>query len=315
MRTLAIWAAALIMIGSLVPIASGQQAGKDKTVPRQRSPRPDFDRRSEQGQAAQKLQSQIEELQAAHQKLVTELRAIHAAALKEKAAKTAALVEKLINDRQRALQEDVHRLELQQQRLLQSVGENGAQRNDVKLQPRPAPDFALSSFEGKVVKLADYRDSIVVLEWLNTDCPFVQYHYDKAGTMIELAKKYKDKNVVWLAINSTNQTTPEANREFAKKHNLPYPILDDRSGTVGRLYGAITTPHLFIIHKGVVVYDGAIDNAPNGTPIDGGTKINYVDKALSELTSGQPVSTPKTQSYGCSVKYASQIPAEPKTKN
>jgi len=90
----------------------------------------------------------------------------------------------------------------------------------------------------------------------------VQYHYEKASTMTELAKKYKDKNVVWFAVNSTNPTTPEANREFAKKYKLPYPILDDRSGTVGRLYGAITTPHLFIVNKdGVVVYDGAIDNA------------------------------------------------------
>jgi peroxiredoxin len=75
--------------------------------------------------------------------------------------------------------------------------------------------------------------------------------------MTALARKYKDKDVVWLAINSTNQTTPEANRAFAKKHKLPYPILDDRSGKVGRLFGAITTPHMFIIDKtGVVVYAG-----------------------------------------------------------
>jgi hypothetical protein len=61
---------------------------------------------------------------------------------------------------------------------------------------------------------------------------------------------------------------------------------------------------MFIINKdGIVVYDGAIDNAPNGKTIDGSDKVNYVDKALSELTSGQPVSTPKTPSYGCSVKY------------
>ncbi len=116
--------------------------------------------------------------------------------------------------------------------------------------------------------------------------------------------KYKDKNVVWLAVNSTNQATPEANRDFASKHKLPYPILDDRSGRVGRSYGAITTPHIIIVSKdGFVAYDGAIDNAPNGKTIDGGDKVNYVDKALSELTTGQPVSTPKTQSYGCSVKY------------
>jgi hypothetical protein len=69
----------------------------------------------------------------------------------------------------------------------------------------------------------------------------------------------------------------------------------------------MTTPHIFIISKdGVVVYDGAIDNAPNGQTVGGGEKVNYVDKALSELVSGQPVSTPKTQPYGCSVKYPTQ---------
>jgi peroxiredoxin len=315
MRTLTISAAALMMILSLAPVTLGQETTKDKTVGRERAPRPDFDRRAEQGQAAQRLQAQIDALKTAHESLVTELRAIHAAAVKEKAANTAALVEKLISDQQQALQQNVRRLEQEHQRLLAAAKESTGQSDAVTPQARRAPDFELSSFEGKPVKLSDYKDSIVVLEWLNTDCPFVQYHYDKAGTMVDLAQKYKDKNVVWLAINSTNQTTVEANREFARKHKLPYPILDDRSGKVGRLYGAITTPHLFIIDKGVVVYDGAIDNAPNGTPIDGGEKVNYVDKALSELTSGQPVSTAKTQSYGCTVKYPSQIPAGQKTKN
>ncbi|OHB62810.1 MAG: hypothetical protein A2Y77_12280 [Planctomycetes bacterium RBG_13_62_9] len=170
---------------------------------------------------------------------------------------------------------------------------------------RRAPDFELSSFDGRAVKLSDYKDTIVVLEWFNLECPFVLHHYEKAGTMTALAKKYRDKNVVWLAINSTSHTTLEANRDFVKKHKLAYPILDDRSGKVGRLYGAITTPHMFVIDKtGTVVYDGAIDNAPLGKVTGGGEKIAYVDKALAELTSGKPVTTPKTQSYGCSVKYS-----------
>jgi len=75
-----------------------------------------------------------------------------------------------------------------------------------------------------------------VLEWLNFECPFVKHHYDNANTMVELAKKYKSKNVVWLAINSTSNTNPAANNEFARKHKLPYPILDDRSGKVARLW-------------------------------------------------------------------------------
>ncbi|OHB64886.1 MAG: hypothetical protein A2Y77_14405, partial [Planctomycetes bacterium RBG_13_62_9] len=170
---------------------------------------------------------------------------------------------------------------------------------------RPAADFALNSFDGKTVKLADYQGKIVVLEWLNTECPFSRYHHETVQTMTDLAAKYKDKGVVWLGINSTSHTTPEVNRDFAQKQKVTYPILDDRSGVVGRKYGARTTPHMFVIDKdGNIAYDGAIDNAPLGKQEPGSGKLNYVDKALTELLAGQQVSVSTTPSYGCTVKYA-----------
>jgi len=123
--------------------------------------------------------------------------------------------------------------------------------------------------------------------------------------MVTLAGKYKEKNVVWLAINSTNQATSQENMDYAKEHGIAYPILDDRAGTVGRAYGAKTTPHMFVIDtKGNIAYDGAIDNAPMGKTTE--VMVNYVDKALEELTSGKSVSIPTTKPYGCSVKYAQQ---------
>ncbi|MHC4482792.1 MAG: redoxin domain-containing protein, partial [Planctomycetota bacterium] len=110
--------------------------------------------------------------------------------------------------------------------------------------------------------------------------------------------------VVWLAVNSTNHTTVKQNKDWAAKHKLPYPILDDRPGAVGRAYGATNTPHMYIIStEGNIVYEGAIDNSPNGKTPDGEKMINYVDKALAELTAGKAVSTAKTKPYGCSVKY------------
>jgi len=122
---------------------------------------------------------------------------------------------------------------------------------------------------------------------------------------VELANKYRVKNVVWLAINSTNHTTPQQNKDFAAKHSLPYSILDDRPGNVGKAYGATNTPHMYIIDKkGNIVYEGAIDNSPSGKIPEGEKLTNYVDKALAELMSGQAVSVPKTNAYGCSVKYA-----------
>ncbi|MHC4572786.1 MAG: redoxin domain-containing protein [Planctomycetota bacterium] len=166
-----------------------------------------------------------------------------------------------------------------------------------------APAFTLTTFDRKTISLSDYNGKIVVLEWFNDECPFVRYHYEKANTMVQVAKKYADKNVVWLAINSTSHTTPEQNRAFANKHELPYPILDDSSGTVGRAYGARSTPHMYILDaKGGIVYTGAIDNSPLGRKKEG--VINYVDTALAELTGNQALSIPSTRPYGCSVKYA-----------
>ncbi len=165
-----------------------------------------------------------------------------------------------------------------------------------------APEFTLTNYDGKTVSLADYKGKIVVLEWFNYECPFVKYHYEQAKTMIELPNKYKDKGVVWIAINSTGHLTTEGNKEFAEKYKLSYPILDDRSGAVGHLYGAKTTPHMFIIDaKGSIAYNGAIDNSPMGKEKN---VINYVDKALTELTTGKEISTTNTTPYGCSVKYA-----------
>ncbi|MFZ0035696.1 MAG: thioredoxin family protein [Sedimentisphaerales bacterium] len=168
---------------------------------------------------------------------------------------------------------------------------------------KKAPEFTLANYDGKTISLADYKGKIVVLEWFNYECPFVKYHYEKANTLIELPNKYKDKNVVWLAINSTGHSTTEGNKDFAEQHKLSYPILDDRSGKVGHAYGAKTTPHMFIIDvKGNIAYNDAIDNSPLGKKKEG--VINYVDNALAELTAGKEVSTPSTEPYGCSVKYA-----------
>jgi peroxiredoxin len=169
-----------------------------------------------------------------------------------------------------------------------------------------APLFTLTNYDGKEVSLADFEGKIVVLEWLNYDCPFVKYHYETASTMVDLANKYAEKGVVWLAINSTNYATAETNKAFAQKDSIPYPILDDHKGNVGHAYGAERTPELFVIDRGgQIAYHGAIDNAPLGKLSEGQTeKINYVDNALTELLAGKDVTVPETKPYGCTVKYA-----------
>jgi peroxiredoxin len=164
-----------------------------------------------------------------------------------------------------------------------------------------APDFTLNDSAGNRVSLADYAGKVVVLEWLNPDCPYVKRHY-KAGTMKNLATQYGAQGVVWLTINTTNYMDAAANAKFKAAHEIPYSILVDQSGEVGHLYGAATTPHMYIIDgEGTLVYIGAIDDDPRGNKGDGA--VNYVAAALDEVLAGNAVSTAETKPYGCSVKY------------
>lgn len=171
---------------------------------------------------------------------------------------------------------------------------------DDEKKPDKPYEFTLADHNGKKVSLADFADRIVVLEWMNYDCPFSVRHY-KRGTFKGLAGKYKDKGVVWLAVNSTHYATAEKNKEWAGKHGVPYPILDDHAGDVGHLFDAKTTPDIRILKGGKVAYKGGIDDDPGGTKT---APTPYVDRALEELTSGKDVTTPETKPYGCSVKYA-----------
>ncbi len=172
-----------------------------------------------------------------------------------------------------------------------------------------APDFSLKDTSGKSHRLSDYtrKGKVVVLEWFNPDCPFVRKHHVSFKTMRDLAAELREKNVVWLAINSGAPGKQGAGRDRNVRartdYSIEYPVLLDEKGKVGRLYGAKTTPHMFVIAAdGTLIYKGAIDDSPNAKEL-GGTV--YVRAAVEQHLAGKPVATPETNSYGCSVKYGS----------
>jgi len=172
-----------------------------------------------------------------------------------------------------------------------------------------APDFTLTDIDGKTISLHEYAGKVVVLEWFNPKCPFVNAAHTKAS-LKGMAARREAQGTVWLAINSSGEGKQgygaEETRAGKLRFGLDHPILLDPTGIVGHAYGATNTPHMFVIDpSGVLVYRGAIDNSPDGegeSPT-GGKLVNYVDQALDDLAAKRPVSTPETKAYGCGVKY------------
>jgi len=173
----------------------------------------------------------------------------------------------------------------------------------------PAPDFSLTDIQGQKHSLSDYKGKYVVLEWNNPDCPFVRKHYD-SGNMPKLQQEERAKGVVWLTINSASANrqgdiAPGDIEKFLQdEHADPTAYLRDPDGAVGHLYGAKTTPHMFVIAPdGKLIYEGGIDNKPTPDPADIPGATNYVRAALDQSMAGKPVTVATSRPYGCSVKY------------
>lgn len=181
---------------------------------------------------------------------------------------------------------------------------------------KPAPDFTLTDTDGHSVSLSALRGKTVVLEWFNPDCPFIRYAHTK-GPLKDLAQRVSSDKVVWLSVNSNAPGKQgnglERNRQAQLEYGITNRILLDETGKVGHAYGAIKTPHLFVINdKGVLVYRGGVDNAPIGVVDDQRPHLpgrgkdaleTYLEYALTDLAAHKPLRLPDTPPYGCTVKY------------
>ncbi len=174
---------------------------------------------------------------------------------------------------------------------------------------KPAPDFTARGSDGKSYQLADLKGKFVVLQWYNRDCPFIVKHYEP-GNMQMLQGKYAKLGVIWFEVVSSAPdkqgylTAQEAQKNRAQVGSKALATLLDPEGEIGRLFKAKTTPHMFIIDpKGILIYNGAIDDHNSVSSDDIPMSKNYVAAALDEALAGKPVTTPFTKPYGCSVKY------------
>ena len=174
---------------------------------------------------------------------------------------------------------------------------------------KAVPDFEFTDIEGNSGKISDLEGKYVVIEWFNHGCPFVAKHY-KSKNMQGLQSEYSEKDVVWIAVNSTSdnhgdyRNTEESKTEAEKFGTSASHIVIDTSGEIGKLYGAKVTPHIFIIDpEGVLIYQGAADDIKSTDIEDIPKATNYIDLAMTEALTPKELSFPQTKPYGCSVKY------------
>jgi hypothetical protein len=176
---------------------------------------------------------------------------------------------------------------------------------------QPAPDFTLTDSNGKSRSLSEFKGKIVVLEWNNPECPFVGKHYG-SGNMQRQQADATAAGVIWLTINSSatgkqgDIDGAAANAYIAKVGAKQSAYLLDPTGRVGHLYGARTTPHMFVIDKaGVLRYMGGIDSIKSTDQDDIAKATQYIPQVLAELGADKPVSVATAEPYGCGVKYGS----------
>lgn len=162
---------------------------------------------------------------------------------------------------------------------------------------QPAPGFSLPDLQGRLHRLADYRGEIVALNFWSAECP----HAERVDRLLLelLGNRHAAVSLICIAANANE--TQEQMRRTSQARGLPL-VLMDAGQRVADLYGAVTTPHLYLIDaQGSLRYQGAFDNV---TFRRRAPTRNYLQEALHALLAGQTPEPANTPAYGCAlVRY------------
>jgi len=172
-----------------------------------------------------------------------------------------------------------------------------------------AENFKLLGHDGKQHELRLEKGKVVVLEWYNHGCPFVKKHYS-SDNMQKLQKEFKSK-VVWWTISSSApgkqghlSDSAVAKQQYVKSKMHSAALLLDGDGKVGKMYGAVTTPHFIIVDPmGKIAYNGAIDSVASADSEDISSATPLAKNAIAAIVAGKKAPRAKNRPYGCSVKY------------
>ncbi len=170
-----------------------------------------------------------------------------------------------------------------------------------------AIDFSLKNIDGKNVSLKNYADAKgYIIVFTCNHCPYAKAY---EGRIEELNKKYASKGYPVIAINPNDPVAyPEDSyqnmqKNAAEKH-FTFPYLLDETQNIAKAYGALKTPHVYILKKVnndlIVKYVGAIDdNSESAQDV----KKKYAENALNELLQDKTVKEPETKAIGCGIKW------------
>lgn len=169
-----------------------------------------------------------------------------------------------------------------------------------------ASDFTLKNIDGKMVSLSDYKSAkgFVVIFTCN-HCPFAKAYEDR---IISLDKKFKDKGYPVIAINPNDASiVPEDSYEKmiirAKEKSFTFPYLRDEKQKVANKYGALKTPHVYLLNKEkdelIVRYIGTIDNNYQD---ESAVTETFLTDAINALINKKLPSPDFTKAVGCSIK-------------
>lgn len=158
------------------------------------------------------------------------------------------------------------------------------------------PDFQLPDLEGRQHNLSDYQGKIVVVNFWSWECPSSLRADQLLAPMLETW----GEDVVLLSVASNANETAEELKTTAAERKLA-PVLHDSQQEVARAYGAVTTPHFFVIDpEGKLRYQGALDDVSFR---QAEAKQNYLYEAVEAVLAGERPTIGETPPYGCTVVY------------
>ena len=164
----------------------------------------------------------------------------------------------------------------------------------------------MKNVDNKIVSLSDYSDAkgFIVIFTCN-HCPYAKAYETR---IIGLNHKYASKGYPVIAINPNDpkvepQDSFDGMKQRAKEKGFNFPYLFDEGQKVYPQYGAVRTPHVFVLQKvsgkNMVRYIGAIDdNYSDANDVS----HKYVEDAVDALLSNKPVQVTSTVAIGCSIK-------------